>query len=249
MPVKLLQLFGHPLTDASEPFHSSGLAAFHRNVATRSFGSFGDDNYGVLPLTRRCFLQMVGHFMDVVRDFGNQDCVSLSRDTGMERNPTRITAHHFDDDDPAMSLRGRVQPIDALGGERHGRGETKGRKGRTKVVIDGLGDADEAQAFLVQLVRDSQAAVAADGDVRIDLVLCKRLQYPIRTVHFPGASIRRPFQNLEGIPTVGRTEHGSSKVGDILHLLDIQLDQSAVRIVVRKQEAVIALPDSKHLPA
>jgi hypothetical protein len=70
----------------------------------------------------------------------------------MERDPAGIAPHHLDDDDAAVRFRGGVEAIDRVGGEAHRRIESEAACGARDVVVDGLGHADERDAFLPELV-------------------------------------------------------------------------------------------------
>ena len=67
-----------------------------------------------------------------------------------------------------MRLRGRVQAVDRIGGDHHGRIEPEGVVGRVEVVVDRLGHADDRQAVLGQLRRHAQRVFAADRDECVD---------------------------------------------------------------------------------
>ena len=112
---------------------------------------------------------------EIERDFRNQNRVCAAGHARMQRNPARIAAHDFDDHDAAVRLGGRVQPIDGVGRERHGGVEAETVRRADDVVVDGLGDADERNAALVELMRDGERAVAADDDERVKSHLVEHL--------------------------------------------------------------------------
>ena len=67
-----------------------------------------------------------------------------------------------------MRFRRRVQPIDGVGREADRRVEPERVRRPDDVVVDRLGDADERDAHLRELVRDRQRAVAAEHDERVE---------------------------------------------------------------------------------
>ena len=52
----------------------------------------------------------------------------------------------------------------ALGGDVDGGVEAEGEVGAGQIVVDGLGDADDFDARSIELLRDRERVVAADGD-------------------------------------------------------------------------------------
>ena len=91
-------------------------------------------------------MQPLGDDRDVERNFRNQNRVGAAGHARVERDPARIAAHHLDDHDPAVRFRGRVQPIDGVGRERHGGVEPETVRRADDVVVDRLGHADERDA-------------------------------------------------------------------------------------------------------
>ena len=69
-----------------------------------------------------------------------------------------------------------------LGGGAHRGVEAEGALGAAHVVVDGLGHADDRQALAPQVVGDLQAAVAADGDERVESAGLERGDQIVRAV-------------------------------------------------------------------
>ena len=106
--------------------------------------------------------------LDIEGDLGNEDDVGAAGQSAVERDPAGVAAHQLDHHDPVVALRGGVQPVDRLGGGADGGIEPEGALGAAHVVVDGLGNADDREALLPQLVGDLQAPVAADGDQGVE---------------------------------------------------------------------------------
>ena len=73
-------------------------------------------------------------------------------------------AHQFDDHDTLVAVGGGMQPVDGLGGYAQGRVKAKSHIGAPYVVVDGLGQPDDVQAFLRQHRSSSLCPVSADAD-------------------------------------------------------------------------------------
>ena len=120
----------------------------------------------------------------------------------------------------------------------------------SEIVIDRLGNADDAQALLVQLERDGQAAIAADRHVRVDAVFAERVDHLVGTVHF--ADVFRPPpvpRPRNGLPRLVVPSMVPPRCGMFFTILGIQLDQSPVGVLFRKEQAVVAVANSDDLPA
>jgi hypothetical protein len=100
-----------------------------------------------------------------------------------------------------------MQPIDGVGGKRHRGVEAKGVGGLNDVVVNRLGDANNGQAALVELVGDAKSAVAADDDERIEREVVEHLDASHRViVGAPG----RVERIRERVPAVRRAEDGAA---------------------------------------
>ena len=118
-----------------------------------------------------------------------------------------------------------------------------GRFGRTHIVVDCLGDADQANASLLrQPAQYREASVAADADQRIQPQLPVALDDLPRPVD-PGAVRHRI---VEGVALVGRAQHGPSAskqiAGNAVRVQHLILQRS-------RQQAEGALLDTDHRPA
>ena len=105
---------------------------------------------------------------------GGGDCPGLNaviraaRDPAHHCDPAGVAAHHLDDHDAVVRLRGRVQSVDRLGGDPDRGVEAERVVGRAEVVVNGLGHANDGNALGVQPCGDAQGVLAADGDERVD---------------------------------------------------------------------------------
>jgi hypothetical protein len=92
-----------------------------------------------------------------------------------------------------------VKAVDGLHGNAHGCIEPEGVVGGIKIVVDGLGDANDLEPTLAEALRDGLRAVAADEDDSIDAL---RLE---ASDHLAGNVFLSEFTagDTEGIAPIG----------------------------------------------
>jgi hypothetical protein len=110
-----------------------------------------------------------------------------------------------------VRLGGRVQPVDGIGGKAHGRIEAEGVRRLDDVVVDGLGNADEGDAALVELVGDRERAVSADDDERIELQRVERLDAALGIV---ARAARRLDRRAQRVPAIGGPQDRAADAED-----------------------------------
>ena len=120
--------------------------------------------------------------LEVVRNLRDQDHVGAAGHAAVQRNPAGVPPHDLDHHDPPVRFGGRVQAVDGVGREAHGRVEAETAGRADDVVVDRLGHADERNAPLVELVGDRQRAVAADADERVETRPLEHLHHAVGVV-------------------------------------------------------------------
>ena len=152
-------------------------------------------------------LYLRGDMREVRRDLRYQDRVRAPGNARRQRDMAGVPPHHFQHHHPVVACRGRLEVVERLGRRRDGAGMADGGFGRTHVVVDRLGDADQADAALLrQPAQNREAAVAADADQRI------QPQLPVALDDLPGPVDPRAVGHriVEGVALVGRAQHGSA---------------------------------------
>lgn len=86
-----------------------------------------------------------------------------------EGEPAGVVAHDFRDD-AVVAVRSAVESVDRLGGDAECGVEADGRIGEGDVVVDRLGERDDAQAFFDEAEGVFVGAAAADADEGIEFV-------------------------------------------------------------------------------
>src|SRR5262245_46726728 len=115
-------------------------------------------------------LQGFSYFINFEGTFWNEDHIAATGNTAVNGNPSRVAAHHLDDDYAVVRFSRRVQTVDGFVGNIHCSIEAETKVGASQVVVDGLGNPDYVDAALMQLLGDRLSIVAADGDQSVNLV-------------------------------------------------------------------------------
>ena len=171
-----------------------------------------DDDGEVLPALVPA-LDVPAGLLDRDRLLRDQDDVGAAGDAAHDRDPARVPAHHLDDHDAVVGLRGRVQPVDRLGGDGEGRVEAERVVGRGEVVVDRLRHADDRERMLLEEPRgDAERVLAADGDEAVEPLRLDVLEDALDAVlelvrvRARGAENRAPRGR---IPEIARLSSGS----------------------------------------
>src|SRR6185437_3146235 len=115
------------------------------------------------------FQQAVHELLDIRFAFGDQDVLRARSDAAVERDITGVPAHHFDDEETIVGVRGVPDLIDGFYGGIHGRIETDGKIGTRNIFIDGAGKADTGDIELfAEFMGAPEGTVAADDHQAID---------------------------------------------------------------------------------
>src|SRR6478736_543004 len=80
-----------------------------------------------------------------------------------DRDVADVPAHDLDDEDAVVRLGRRVEAVDGVRADLHGRLEAERHLGQGDVVVDRLRHPDDGEPVLVQAVDDTHRARAAEG--------------------------------------------------------------------------------------
>ena len=129
----------------------------------------------------------MGDAFEVEGNLGYQNDVGSACDTGMERDPSRIAAHHFKDHDSMVRLSGRMETIDRFRCHTDRTVESNRGRGFDNVVVNGFRYGDERNPTFVESVGDGERPVTANDDERVERQRAKRLHARVGVV--PGAAV------------------------------------------------------------
>ncbi len=142
------------------------VARLQRPLARRR--ALGDDDDREAAAALVAAAQVRDDLLDVERPLGHEDRVGAAGDARVRGDPAGVAAHHLDDHHAVVRLGGRVQAVDRVGDDLHGRLEAERHVGAAEVVVDRLRHADDRHAVAVQAQRDAERVLAADRDQRVD---------------------------------------------------------------------------------
>ncbi len=133
-------------------------------IGRRQFYPLSHDDQREFLSRGGAFAQPVAYRFDGEGNLGNQDHVRAARDSGVQRDPSGVPAHDFDDHHAAVRFRRGVQAVDRVGGDVQSGVEAEGDFRGGEVVVDGLGHAHNRNSQAREIARNGERAVAADGD-------------------------------------------------------------------------------------
>jgi hypothetical protein len=130
-------------------------------------------------------LNALRNLVEIVRDLRDEDDIGATGHAAMQRDPPRVPSHDFHHHDAAMRLRSGVESIDRFGREADCGVEAETARRADDVVVDCLGNANERNPLLVELVGDGERSVAANADERVKLRLLEHLHDAVGVVEGP----------------------------------------------------------------
>ena len=229
---KLLQFSRDALADAV--IGQGGAVSFALLLLHLGFfaahSAFRHSNDGESLLALGAGFHHLGHFLDVIGNFGQQDHVRTAGNAGIQRQPASLVAHDLDHHAAAVAGGGGMNAVDDLSGDIHSGMEAEGEVGAKDVVVDGLGQADHVETFFAEQVRGLVGTVATQSDKAIQLQVLIGLFHGGDLVH---AIFFHHAHVAEG--TAAGAQNGAAQrqdTGELLlaHLLILALDQSAITV-------------------
>ena len=172
-----------------------------------------------------------------------------ARDACVQRDPARVAAHHLHHHHALVAFGGAVQAVQAFGGKRHGGVKAKGGEGFVQVVVNRLGHAHHAQAFVVQRIGNGERAVATHRHQRINALALEIAQDVIGAVHFFDTAVFLRHRKAERVALVGGAQNGAAQVGNAAHIVAGEGAHPAVRVALGLQDAVEAVADAHTFPS
>ena len=101
--------------------------------------AFRSNNHSSKITGRFARIDHARDFFVIERDFRNQNDIGATGNTALQRDPSRVPSHHFNDNDPPMAGRRSVQPIQRVHHNINGRIETERGCRRFEIVVDRFG--------------------------------------------------------------------------------------------------------------
>jgi len=131
----------------------------------RTFGSDDDRK----PATRTVPLDdLLANPANVIRYLRDQNDISGTGETGVQRDEAGVSSHHLEYHDPIVTLRCGVQLVDRIECRVDRCIEAERRHSTADVIVYRLRHADNFQPALGESPRDLERSIPADGDDRVD---------------------------------------------------------------------------------
>ena len=237
---------GELLADASQAdgVGAGGVDLVDDLLAASGLGAFGDADEAEAPAVLGAFFDEVVDDIEVVVDLGKEDDIRARCDTGVEGDPAGVSSHDLDDHDAMVAHRGGVEAVDGFGGGLDGGGETEGDVGADEIIVDGLGDADEVDAVLNEVVGAGHGAVTADDNDGVEFVAGDGVEALLRAVLEDGLAVGAISDGeSRGVGFVGGAEDGAAKGEDAGDIAKVEWSEL---VFDEPEEAVL---DAEDLPA
>jgi len=109
-------------------------------------------------------------FINVVRNFRNQNHVCAAGNARAERQPARAMPHDFGDNNAMMAMRRTVQTVNGFRRNVQRGSETEGGIRQRHVVVNGLGQRDDVESGFGQPQAALLRAAAAKTHQRVEAV-------------------------------------------------------------------------------
>ena len=126
--------------------------------------SFGNHNDGIRLSFLQTIQNRITYIMNIIRKFGNQNHITATSHTGVQRNPSGFMPHHFYYHHPLVRTGGGVQPVYGIRSNTDGRIKTERKIGPPNIIINGFRYGNYIQAHGSQLSSRLLRTVTADTD-------------------------------------------------------------------------------------
>ena len=127
------------------------------------------DNAEVLALSGP-FSNSLGDPLNVIGDFRDKNDIRPAGHAGLESQPARPMAHHFDYDNPVVAGRGRMQPVYGFGRDAHRSIKPERDVGLGNIVVNRFGQGNDIQVRFFEPQRVFLCATSAQTDQCIEMM-------------------------------------------------------------------------------
>ncbi len=138
---------------------------------TPGHGAFGNGDNAEALAVAHALADGVGHGINVVGNFWNENHISAAGNPRTKRKPTGAVAHDFNDHNAVMAMGGAMEAVHGLGGDAQRRVVAEGHVGHGHVIIDGLGKGDDVETRFLEFQGGLLRAAAAEANENVQVVL------------------------------------------------------------------------------
>ena len=148
IPAPTLEERLNALRSPHETWHSALDHVTDAGLATRRLRAFCDDDERVVFTRGAALRDHVREDLRTIGDLRDQDAVRSTGNPGMQRDPSRVAAHDLDQDHTVVTVRRVAKPVERFGSDVDRRVEAEGLVGTVEIVVDGLGNPNDAHALV-----------------------------------------------------------------------------------------------------
>ena len=112
--------------------------------------SFSYGNNGEILSAFTPFQNRLANFINIVRNFRNQNNICTAGNACIQREPTGFVSHDFAEQNPGVAVCSCVQPIQCICGNVNSCMETECDICSINIIVDRLWQAYDIQAFVCQ---------------------------------------------------------------------------------------------------
>ena len=161
----------------------------------------------------------------------------------VDRDPAGVAAHDFEHHHAVVALRRGAEAVQRIGGARNGGIEAERQGGGLKIVVNGLGHADDGDAMFEELLGAAQRAVAAHDHQGAQAEL---LEIGLGLVEdFARDAVAFAVAGLGGKPAlVGRAQHRAADEEQRIHFLVVERP-----VAQRFEQTLEAVQKADGIPA
>ena len=123
--------------------------------------TLGYSNNGKTAALLISVFDLLNDFVNIIRDLRKQDNVRTACHSGIQGQPPYFMSHNFHDKYSAVGSRCGMDAVDGICSDVHCALETEGHISTPQIIVNGLGQRYDIQAFLAQQVCSLVSTVTA----------------------------------------------------------------------------------------
>src|SRR6266436_249091 len=163
--------FADDFADSTKLFVPVGIGAFafEDHFATFVYGAFGDQDDGVAAgILAAVGSEQFGEMFDIEFVLRNDAAIGGTGHGGKHGGETRVPAEDLNHHETLVRAGRGAETVDHLNGACDAGAEADAVVGAGNIIVHGLGNADDFEAFFVEANAVAKRVVSADGDESVD---------------------------------------------------------------------------------
>src|ERR1700693_4288575 len=159
--------FGNQVANSAEFFVAEGIrgALLENHFAAFKHRTFRNQDDGIATgIATTIVAEQFGELFDIEFVFGDDTTIGGASHGGKHGGKTGVAAEDFEDHETLVRTRRGAESVGHLNGARDAGAKADAVVGARDVVVHGLGNSNDANAFLVQTDSVTEGVVTADGN-------------------------------------------------------------------------------------